>query len=94
MLIFSYKATDAAGHVLQGTLEAVTEKEVAGKLQAMNYIPIRIQAGDGGRRRLQMNRSIKISGLFQRVIQRDVMNFTLDLHALLQAGLPEDKALA
>jgi len=93
MPIFSYKATDAAGHVLQGTLEAVTEKEVAGKLQAMNYIPIRIQAGDGGRRRLQMNRSIKISGLFQRVTQRDVMNFTLDLHALLQAGLPVDKAL-
>lgn len=93
MPVFSYKATDAAGKIRQGTLEAVTEKEVAEKLQVMNYIPIRIQAGAGGRSRLPMNRSIKISGLFQRVNPRDVMMFTLDLHALLQAGLPVDKAL-
>ncbi|MEZ4550109.1 MAG: type II secretion system F family protein [Desulfobacterales bacterium] len=35
-----------------------------------------------------------ISTLFQRVSSKDVMMFTLDLHALLHAGLPVDKALS
>ncbi|MBC2714690.1 MAG: type II secretion system protein GspF [Desulfobacteraceae bacterium] len=94
MPIFSYKASDAAGKVFKGTLEAAEEKEVAAKLQAMNYIPIRIQAAAGRQSRFQLDGSINISSMFQRVTSKDVMMFTLDLHALLQAGLPVDKALS
>lgn len=98
MPVFSYKATDPSGNVRTGTLEAATEKEAAEKLQAMHVIPIRIQAGAAAGKALSLNRSlnfsINFSGLFQRVTERDVMNFTLDLHALLNAGLPVDKALA
>jgi general secretion pathway protein F len=35
-----------------------------------------------------------VSALLSRVTSKDVMMFTLDLHALLQAGLPVDKALS
>ena len=94
MPIFFYKASDASGKIFQGTLEAMEEKEVAAKLSAMNYIPIRIQAASGGRGRFQLDRSVNLSGLFQRITSKDVMMFTLDLHALLQAGLPVDKALS
>ncbi|MEZ4566775.1 MAG: hypothetical protein R2860_07335 [Desulfobacterales bacterium] len=63
----------------------------------MDYIPIRIQAAAGGGR-FSLNRSLNISmdisTLFQRVSSKDVMMFTLDLHALLHAGLPVDKALS
>jgi type II secretion system protein F len=93
MPIFSYKASDSAGNVFKGTLEAVEEKEAAAKLSAMNYIPIRIQAATSGNDRFQLNRSINVSALFQRITSKEVMMFTLDLHALLQAGLPVDKAL-
>ena len=97
MPVFSYKASDASGKVVTGTLEAVGEKDAAVKLQAMDYIPIRIQAAAGGGS-FSLNRSLNISmdisTLFQRVSSKDVMMFTLDLHALLHAGLPVDKALS
>jgi len=94
MPIFSYKASDATGNIVKGTLEAAEEKEAAAKLSAMNYIPIRIQTATRSRNRLQLDRSINVSNLFERVTSKDVMMFTLDLHALLQAGLPVDKALS
>ncbi len=94
MPIFSYKASDAAGNIFKGTLEATEEKEAAAKLQAMNYIPIRIQTSTRSQSRFQINGSINISNIFQRVTSKDVMMFTLDLHALLKAGLPVDKALS
>jgi general secretion pathway protein F len=94
MPIFSYKASDPAGNIFKGTLEAAEEKEAAAKLSAMNYIPIRIQAAARAGNRFQLDGSINISGMFERVTSKDVMMFTLDLHALLQAGLPVDKALS
>lgn len=98
MPIFSYKASDATGNVFKGTLEAAEEKEAAAKLSAMNYIPIRIQAAAGNRNRFQLdgsvNLNLNISSMFSRVTSKDVMMFTLDLHALLSAGLPVDKALS
>ncbi len=100
MPIFSYKASDAAGNVFKGTIEAAEEKEAAAKLSAMNYIPIRIQASARSlkRSRFQLdgsiNLNINVSRMFQRVTSKDVMMFTLDLHALLTAGLPVDKALS
>ncbi len=94
MPIFSYKASDPAGNIFKGTLEAAEEKEAAAKLSAMNYIPIRIQATARAGNRFNLYGSIDISGMFERVTTKDVMMFTLDLHALLQAGLPVDKALS
>jgi general secretion pathway protein F len=94
MPIFSYKASDSAGNIFKGTLEAAEEKDAAAKLSAMNYIPIRIQTAARTGNRFQLNGSIDISGMFERVTSKDVMMFTLDLHALLQAGLPVDKALS
>ncbi|RJP84106.1 MAG: type II secretion system protein GspF [Desulfobacteraceae bacterium] len=94
MTIFSYKASDASGHVVKGTLEASDERDVAAKLQSMSYIPIRIQASSGGQGKLSLTGPVNLSHLFQRITSKDVMMFTLDLHALLEAGLPVDKALS
>ncbi len=94
MTIFSYKASDASGAVIKGTLEATDEKEVAAKLQNMHYIPIRIQATGAGQGKFNLGGSINLSYLFQRITSKDVMLFTQDLYALLEAGLPVDKALS
>lgn len=92
MPIFLYKASDPAGNVIKGALEAPDEKAAVGRLQAMNYIPIRVQArGPGG---MGLSQVVSLPRLFQRVTARDVMRFTQDLYALLDAGLPVDKALS
>jgi hypothetical protein len=90
---FIYKATDAGGKVVSGTMEAPLEKDVVARLHGMNLIPIRVAASRGSGASLGLNRSIDVSSLFKRVTSRDVMYFTQDLCALLDAGLPMDKAL-
>jgi type II secretion system protein F len=90
---FIYKATDAGGKVVKGTMDAVLEKDVVARLHSMNLIPIRVAASKGNAGGLGLNRSFDVSSLFKRVTSRDVMHFTQDLCALLDAGLPMDKAL-
>ncbi len=94
MTLFSYKATDGAGNVVRGTLEATAEKEAVARLQAMNYIPIRVEPGRSAAGRFNADLSVNINGLLQRITTADILMFTQDLHALLEAGLPVDKALS
>jgi type II secretion system protein F len=94
MPTFSYKATDAYGKILKGTLDAADEREVVVKLQGMNCIPIRIGSSQGDLGRFSLGGSFRIPDLFRRVTQRDVLFFTQDLHTLLDAGLSMDKALS
>ena len=94
MPLYSYKVADSSGKVVNGSLEAAEEKEVVARLQGMGYIPIRIDLAKGGASRFNLDLSKDISAVFQRVTNRDLMVFTQDLHALLEAGLPVDKALS
>ncbi len=96
MTLYTYKAADASGKAVNGSLEAEEEKEVVRKLQAMGYIPIRIDRarGSAAGRRWGIDLNMDVSGLFQRVTTRDLLIFTQDLHALLEAGLAVDKALS
>jgi general secretion pathway protein F len=89
MPIFHYRATDAGGHIVQGTLEAREERLVVLHLQQGGLIPLRIgleekvTGWEGG---LLRRRS-------RRVPAREVVHFTQELTALLKAGLPLDRSL-
>lgn len=91
---FIYKAADSHGKVIKGTMEAAMEKDVVARLHGMNLIPMRVAPSKDDAMGLGLNRSVDLSQLFQRVTSRDVMYFTQDLCALLEAGLPMDKALS
>ncbi len=92
MQTFVYKATDSAGKVVSGTLEASGTKDAVSMLQDMGYIPIRISpAGEHRWLNIDLSRSLS---LFQRVSTKNVVTFTQDLSTLLGAGLPVDRALA
>jgi general secretion pathway protein F len=93
MPLYSYKAANGS-KVVSGTLEAADEKEVVAKIQAMGHIPIRVQKGRGATKRFNIDLSMDISGLFERITSKDLMIFTQDLHVLLEAGLPVDRAFA
>ena len=94
MATYSYKATDSAGKIVTGVLEADEEKKVVAELQTRGLIPIRIALAKGNGKRLGLNVSEQFLGLFHGVSSKDVMVFTQDLATLLEAGLPVDRALS
>ena len=88
MAMFSYRAADAAGNVIQGTLEAREERQVVAHLQQGGLIPLRINQAEAATRwqeKLPLRRG--------RIPSREVVNFTQELAALLKAGLPLDRSL-
>lgn len=94
MPTYSYKATDSAGKIVKGTLEAPQERGVVATLQDMGYIPIRISLAERDRRRLDIDLSKNIISIFKGISTKDVVSFTQDLSALLEAGLQVDRALS
>lgn len=95
MTVYSYKATDSSGKIIKGSLEAADEKATAAKLQNMGYIPIRIlPAGKERGNLFDFDLSGNLFLIFKKVSTKDVMLFTQDLSALLEAGLPVDRSLA
>ncbi len=94
MSTYSYKATDPAGKLVTGTLEAAEEKEAVASLQGMKYIPIRISLAKRNRIGPDINLSKRAASFFQRVSTKDVVVFTQDLSTLLEAGVPVDRALS
>jgi type II secretion system protein F len=93
MPTYSYKATDPAGKLVTGTLEAVEEKEAVASLQGMRYIPIRISLAKRNRIGLDIDLSKRVASFFNGVSTKDVVVFTQDLSTLLEAGVPVDRAL-
>jgi general secretion pathway protein F len=88
MAMFSYRAADATGNIIQGTLEAREERQVVAHLQQGGLIPLRINLAEAATRwqeRLPLRRG--------RVPSREIVNFTQELAALLKAGLPLDRSL-
>jgi type II secretion system protein F len=94
MPTYSYKATDSAGKIVKGTLEAEQEREVVASLHDMGYIPIKISLAERDRSRFDLDLSKNIISIFKRISTKDVVNFTQGLSALLEAGLQVDGALS
>jgi general secretion pathway protein F len=88
MAVFHFRATDAAGNVIQGILEAREERQVVVHLQQRGLIPLRINLAESVTRwqeKLPLRRG--------RIPSREVANFTQELASLLKAGLPLDRSL-
>ena len=87
---FRFKAATTAGDVLEGEMQAVDRHDVVRRLQAQGHVPIRAEAIESAG--VRAGRGI---GLLQRrtVSRRDVEVLTLEMAALVKAGLAVDKAL-
>lgn len=88
---FRYVAADAGARLIEGSLEAADERAVLEQLRARGYYPIRLEAQAppaalaGSWRRL---------GLARPPSRQDILLFTQQLDALLEAGLEVDRSLA
>jgi len=89
MAIYHYRATDASGSIVQGTLDAREESQVVLHLQQGGLIPLRINQEDQASGR---QGKAPLLGR-RRIASKDVVLFTQELAALLKAGLPLDRSL-
>lgn len=87
---FHYKAVSATGEALEGEMEARAQAAVVERLQAMGYIPIRVEEAQSETDVETGSFSWLRSGL---VNQSEVAVFTREIATLLHAGLPLDRAL-
>lgn len=89
MPTFRYKAVSADGEIIQGQMEAVSDKEVISRLQSDGNVPISAeQSGQGSAGPL-----LDFLSGNRRVTQKDTGMLTQQLATLLGAGLPLDRGL-
>jgi len=89
MPLFRYKALNARGEMLDGQMEAGSDREVAQRLQEQGHLPVEARLaseGGGGRSWRALWEPRPFAG--QRLVQ-----FTQQLATLLGAGQPLDRAL-
>ncbi len=90
MPLFRYRAIDAGGEIVTGTLDAADKAGAASRLQAEGHLPIRIEAGaESGLRALLATEITPKHALSAR----DRAVFTRAMATLTGAGLPLDRAL-
>lgn len=83
MPVFSYRATTIEGTIAEGFIEAVDETSAIERLKNTGYIPLKVAAPREGLKKRISFRSSK----------GDLLTFTTELSALLNAGLPLDRSL-
>ena len=88
MPTFSYRATDAGGNLVSGTVEAPDKEVAAERLHKENYYPISIEPHTG-KRQWSLDSLIKRKPLSKR----ELMNFTQQIASLLKSGLELDRSL-
>ncbi|MEX0802383.1 MAG: type II secretion system F family protein [Candidatus Binatia bacterium] len=92
MAFFKYRASDHAGKIIEGVMEAEAEHGVVLRLHEMGCIPLRI--GAPGERAAVASQGR--SPLFpkRKINQQQLLQFTQELGTLLAAGLPLDRSLS
>ena len=91
MPTFAYKARNAAGQAVEGTLDGVASGAVVDVLRGMGLTPVEIKE----RQAVASKKTTAGGGLFsQRVTHIDLLLFSRQMHALLKSGVPIMRALA
>ena len=81
MLAFNYRARDNTGKLVRGILEAISQEDVAEKLQRMGYAPVKITEVFAGLKLEQLEWD------FRRIKTQDIVMFNVQLANMLNAGL-------
>lgn len=90
MPTFSYRATDAGGKLVTGSLDAPDKDVAAERLQKENYYPISIEPKTDSK-----YEGFALKTVFQRkaLSSRELLDFTQQMSTLLKSGLELDRCL-
>jgi general secretion pathway protein F len=89
MPIFYYRAVNAAGHIVQGSLEAKGDQSVVQQLHQNKLIPLSISQGEAGASKA----TLWPPSFLRRVALSDIVQFSQEMAVLLNAGLPLDRSI-
>ena len=81
MFAFNYRARDNTGKLIRGVIEALSQEEVAEKLQRMGHAPITITKVFNGLKLEQLEWN------FRRIKTEDIVMFNVQLANMLNSGL-------
>lgn len=90
METYQYQAADRTGKIVTGTMEDTDERAIIDRLQEMGLFPMEVKRQEIGS---ELVKPVKII-IGKSIRLKDVMTFTQQLGALLEAGLPLDRSLA
>lgn len=90
MPVFHYRAVSANGEALEGEMEARAQGAAVDRLQAMGYIPLRVDEARSDDKGKAASFSLFRSS---RIGPSEIGVFTRAIATLLQAGLPLDRAM-
>lgn len=93
MAQYQFRAADAEGKVVEGTIEAAESSAVVARLQDRGLIPIRIGAVTDARAGAPAGRAPAARPFQRKPGARHLLIITQELAALLTAGLPLDRSL-
>jgi general secretion pathway protein F len=94
MPVFQYKAVTPSGEVLEGAMDATTQKGVIERLRDMGYTPIRAVEAGAGESAAAAARKPQSASFFRRGITQDNVGImTREIATLLKAGLPLDRSM-
>jgi general secretion pathway protein F len=88
MALFSYKAVNNQGNVIEGVREAINDQYLIASLQSEGYMPIYVVTVKSG-----LFSGFKLNLKRSSLSQKDLLLFTGELATLLESGLPLDKSL-
>jgi type II secretory pathway component PulF len=84
MPTFAYKARDERGLLVQGNIEAATQRDAMTQLDAMGYIPV--SAKEAGSKNTTSIDDYLLR--FQRIKHDDLIFFTRQFQTVVRAGIP------
>jgi type II secretion system protein F len=92
MNTFYYKATDRLGKPIEGNLEAQNYQNAVTQLRGLNYFPIQIT--NQPNKNLSIKSPLLISGLRNKISQKDLVSITQQLATLVDSRITLDKSLS
>jgi len=95
MTTYFYQATDPAGKIIEGDIEASDYRVAVQKVRGLNYFPIKVTQEKPDTPFLKKLKAPSIEAFsFSKVSSYELMNFTQQLATLISSKLTLDKSLS
>jgi len=90
MMTYIFRAKKGPQEIIEGTIEADSEKEAIEKVAAMGYLPVRIEEKSSA---LGSAGALAVEVPIVRIRSREITVFSRELASLLKAGVPILRAI-